>query len=47
MGVFLGMSTGIAIAVFLMLTGRDPYRGRMLAFSRYAAILPSREWLVC
>ena len=26
-GVFAGMSTGIAIAVFLMLTGRDPYRG--------------------
>jgi SSS family solute:Na+ symporter len=26
-GVFAGMATGIAIAVFLILTGRDPYRG--------------------
>lgn len=26
-GVFAGMSMGIAIAVFLMLTGRDPYKG--------------------
>jgi len=32
MGVFLGMSTGIAIAVFLMLTGRDPYRGANAGF---------------
>lgn len=26
-GVFAGMTTGIAIALFLMLTGRDPYYG--------------------
>lgn len=26
-GVFVGMATGIAIAVLLMLTGRDPYKG--------------------
>jgi len=32
MGVFLGMSTGIAIAVFLMLTGRDPYGGANAGF---------------
>ena len=26
-GVFAGMSMGIVIAVLLMLTGRDPYKG--------------------
>lgn len=26
-GVFAGLATGIALAVFLMLTGRDPYHG--------------------
>jgi solute:Na+ symporter, SSS family len=31
-GVFAGMATGIAIAVFLILTGRDPYRGLNAGF---------------
>jgi SSS family solute:Na+ symporter len=31
-GVFAGMATGIAIAAFLMLTGRDPYHGLNAGF---------------
>ena len=31
-GVFAGMASGIVIAVFLMLTGRDPYHGWNAAF---------------
>lgn len=31
-GVFAGLITGIAIAVFLMLTGRDPYHGLNAGF---------------
>jgi SSS family solute:Na+ symporter len=31
-GVFAGMATGIAVAAFLMLTGRDPYMGLNAGF---------------
>jgi SSS family solute:Na+ symporter len=31
-GVFAGLATGIAVAVFLILTGRDPYRGLNAGF---------------
>jgi SSS family solute:Na+ symporter len=31
-GVFAGLATGISIAAFLMLTGRDPYRGLNAGF---------------
>jgi multisubunit Na+/H+ antiporter MnhB subunit len=31
-GVFSGLVTGIAIALFLMVTGRDPYRGLNAGF---------------
>ena len=33
-GVFAGMATGIAVAAFLMLTGRDPYMGLNAGFHR-------------
>jgi SSS family solute:Na+ symporter len=31
-GVFAGVVTGIAVAIFLMLTGRDPYHGFAAGF---------------